>query len=80
MVLFFIDLRDQYGITQLVSPDNQEMVDKLSKIPTESTISVTGTVKLRDKETINKNIETGEVEVKIEEIEILGKRTKSLPF
>ena len=80
VVLFFIDLRDQYGITQLVSPDNQEMVDKLSKIPTESTISVTGTVKLRDKETINKNIETGEVEVKIEEIEILGKRTKSLPF
>lgn len=78
--IVFIDLRDQYGITQLVSPDNQEMVDKLSKIPTESTISVTGTVKLRDEETINKNIDTGEVEVKIEEIEILGKRTKSLPF
>ena len=78
--IVFIDLRDQYGITQLVSPDDQKMVDELSKIPTESTISVTGTVKLRDEETINKNIETGEVEVKIEKVEILGKRTKSLPF
>ena len=67
----FIDLRDQYGITQLVSPDDQNMVDELSKIPTESTISVTGIVKLRDEETINKNIETGEVEVKIEKVEIL---------
>ena len=78
--IVFIDLRDQYGITQLVSPDDQKMVDELSKIPTESTISVTGTVKLRDEETINKNIETGEVEVKIEKVEILGKRTKPLPF
>ncbi len=78
--IVFIDLRDQYGITQLVSPDDQKMVDELSRIPTESTISVTGTVKLRDEETINKNIETGEVEVKIEKVEILGKRTKSLPF
>ncbi len=78
--IVFIDLRDQYGITQLVSPDDQNMVDELSKIPTESTISVTGIVKLRDEETINKNIETGEVEVKIEKVEILGKRTKSLPF
>ena len=78
--IVFIDLRDQYGITQLVSPDDQDMVDMLSKIPTESTVSVTGTVKLRDEETINKNIETGEVEVKIDTVEILGKRTKSLPF
>ena len=78
--IVFIDLRDQYGITQLVSPDDQEMVNKLSRIPTESTISVTGLVKLRDEETINKNIETGEVEVKIESVEVLGKRTKSLPF
>jgi len=78
--IVFIDLRDQYGITQLVSPDNQELVDKLSKIPTESTISVTGIVKLRDEETINKNIETGEVEIEISTVEILGKRTKSLPF
>ena len=78
--IVFIDLRDQYGITQLVSLDDQNMVDELSKIPTESTISVTGIVKLRDEETINKNIETGEVEVKIEKVEILGKRTKSLPF
>ena len=78
--IVFIDLRDQYGITQLVSPDKQELVDQLSKIPSESTISVTGIVKLRDEETINKNIETGEVEVEIATVEVLGKRTKSLPF
>ena len=48
--IVFIDLRDQYGITQLVSPDKQELVDQLSKIPSESTISVTGIVKLRDEE------------------------------
>ena len=78
--IVFIDLRDQYGITQLVSPDKQELVDQLSKIPSESTISITGIVKLRDEETINKNIETGEVEVEIATVEVLGKRTKSLPF
>ena len=71
--IVFIDLRDQYGITQLVSPDKQELVDQLSKIPSESTISVTGIVKLRDEETINKNIETGEVEVEIATVEVLGK-------
>ena len=76
----FIDLRDQYGITQAVTSGNDKMVDIASKIPSESTISIEGTVKLRDEETINKNIPTGEVEVVIENIEILGKRLKTLPF
>lgn len=78
--IVFIDLRDQYGITQLVASNNQELVDMVSRIPVESTISVTGKIKLRDEETVNKNIATGEVELSIEKIEILGKRTKSLPF
>ena len=76
----FIDLRDQYGITQAVTSGNDKMVETASKIPSESTISIEGTVKLRDEETINKNIPTGEVEVVIENIEILGKRLKTLPF
>ena len=78
--LVFVDLRDQYGITQTVISGTGELVDTVSHIPTESTVSIEGTVKLRDEETINKNMPTGEVEVIIENIEVLGKRTKNLPF
>lgn len=78
--VIFIDLRDQYGITQVVASGNEELVDLATKIPIESTISVEGTVRLRDDETINEKIETGLVELFAEKIEILGKRTKQLPF
>ena len=78
--IVFVDLRDQYGITQIVASNNEKLVDQVSKIPIESTISVTGTIKLRDEETINKSIATGEVELVIEKLEVLGKRTKNLPF
>ena len=78
--ILFIDLRDQYGATQVVVSGDEEKVDFASRIPTESTISVSGTVRLRDEETINRSIETGTVELFAETIEILGKRTKSLPF
>ena len=76
----FLDVRDQYGITQAVISGNDELVDFASHIPTESTVTLIGTVRKRDEETYNPNIETGEVEVFIEEIEVLGKRTKYLPF
>ena len=76
----FIDLRDQYGITQVVVSGNDELVEMASRIPNESTISVLGTVRKRDEETVNKNIVTGEVELFAEEITILGKRLKNLPF
>ena len=78
--VLFIDLRDQYGITQVVVRDNAELVDFASRIPVESTISVSGIVRKRDEETINEKLETGLVELKAEKIEILGKRTKMLPF
>ena len=76
----FIDVRDQYGITQAVVSGNETLVDFVSHIPCESTVTLTGTVRKRDEETYNANIATGEVEVFIEKIEILGKRTKYLPF
>ena len=76
----FMDLRDQYGITQVVASGDEELVDKMSRIPNESTITVLGTVRKRDPETVNKNIATGEVELFAEEFEILGKRLKNLPF
>ena len=78
--LVFLDIRDMYGVTQVVTSAEDKDVDFASHIPIESTVCVTGTVKKRDPETYNPNIETGEVEVKIKDIVILGKRTKNLPF
>ena len=78
--LVFLDIRDMYGITQVVTSGSNEEVEFASHIPVESTVKVIGTVRKRDEETLNTKIATGEVEVFIEEIEILGKRTKSLPF
>ena len=78
--LVFLDIRDMYGITQVVTSGRTEDVDFASHIPVESSVMVEGTVKKRDKETINGKLDTGLVEVKIEKLEILGKRTKELPF
>lgn len=78
--LIFVLLRDQYGMTQGVISGTGEMVETVSQIPHESVISIEGTVKLRDEDVINKNMPTGEVEIQIENVEILGKRTKNLPF
>ena len=76
----FLDIRDMYGITQAVTSGNTEEVEFASHIPIESTVKVTGMVRKRSEETLNNKIATGEVEIIIEEIEILGKRTKNLPF
>ena len=78
--LVFLDIRDMYGITQVVTSGKDEDVDFASHIPIESAVSVYGTVKKRDEETINQKLKTGLVEVKIEKIDILGKRSLSLPF
>ncbi len=78
--VLFIDLRDYYGITQVVVSGDEEKVDFASKIPIESTIMVSGKIRLRAEETVNKSIETGEVELFADKIEILGKRTKPLPY
>ncbi len=76
----FVDIRDMYGLTQVVTSGNDELVDFVSRIPNESTVSVTGTVRKRDAETINEKLPTGEVEIFIKDIKILGKRLKNLPF
>ena len=78
--LVFLDIRDMYGITQVVTSAEDKDVDFVSHIPIESSVSVKGIVKKRDPETYNPNIATGEVEIKIENVKILGKRTKNLPF
>ena len=76
----FLDIRDMYGVTQVVTSGKEDEVDFASHIPIESSVSVYGTVRKRDEETINLKIKTGMVEIFIEEIKILGKRTKNLPF
>lgn len=79
--LVFLDIRDMYGITQVVTSSSEsEDVDFASHIPIESTVCVEGVVRKRDPETYNPNIKTGEVEIVISKIKILGKRTKNLPF
>ena len=78
--LVFLDIRDMNGITQVVTSGKTEDVDFASHIPIESTVTVYGTVRKRDEETINTKIKTGLVEIRIEEIKVLGKRTKNLPF
>ena len=78
--LVFLDIRDMYGITQVVTSGKPEDVDFASHIPIESSVCVTGTVKKRDEETVNPKLITGLVEIQIEEIKILGKRTQNLPF
>ena len=78
--VLFIDLRDQYGVTQVVVSGDEAKVDFAARIPVESTITVSGKVRLRDEETVNEAIETGKVELFADEIKILGKRTKQLPF
>lgn len=78
--LVFLDIRDMYGITQVVTSGKAEDVDFASHIPIESSVYVCGTVKKRDEDTINPKLDTGLVEIKIEKIEVLGKRTLNLPF
>ena len=78
--LVFLDIRDMYGITQVVTSGEAKDVDFASHIPIESTVTVYGIVKKRDEETVNPKLKTGLVEIKIEDIKILGKRTKNIPF
>ena len=74
--LIFITLRDETGIVQLIS----EEVDKYINITRESTITITGIVQNRTKDMINHNMKTGEIEVLIKSLEILGECENVLPF
>ena len=74
--LLFITLRDETGIVQLISED----ADKYINITRESTVTITGTVAKRSDDMINPNMKTGEVEVKIESLELLGECENVLPF
>jgi len=65
--LLFIDLRDHFGITQIVVESDHAMYDRLSHLRNESVITLVGEVIARDAEAINADLPTGEVEVKLSE-------------
>ncbi len=77
--LLFIDLRDNYGLTQCVIDKSNSFFKSLEKLQLESVIKVEGIVIARSADTINSELKTGEIEVKIESFEILG-HCKELPM
>jgi aspartyl-tRNA synthetase len=79
--LLFIDLRDRTGVTQVVINAERDAAihEKAGTLRNEYVIAVTGTVKLRDANTVNPNMPTGEVELVAEELRILNE-SKLPPF
>ena len=70
--VLFIDLRDHYGITQIVIPPTAEFQDALSHLPKETVISVHGQVRARPDGTVNAELATGEVELDVAGYDKLG--------
>ena len=77
--LLFIDIRDNYGITQCVIDGTHKSFKKIAKINNESVIKIIGEVTKRNESTINTNLPTGEIEVKIKSFEILSS-SNTLPL
>ncbi|MFV0134762.1 aspartate--tRNA ligase [Streptomyces sp. HMX87] len=77
--ILFIDLRDHYGITQLVARPGTEAYEALDRLSKESTVRVDGKVVSRGTENINPELPTGEIEVEVGEVELLG-AAQPLPF
>lgn len=77
--ILFIDLRDHHGITQLVARPGTEAYEALDKLTKESTVRVDGRVVSRGADNVNSDLPTGEVEVEVSEVELLG-AAQPLPF
>lgn len=78
--LIFIDLRDRYGLTQVVfNPEKAQNYDVAELLKYEYVVKVEGEVVKRDKKTVNEELATGEVEVQAKSVAILSK-AKALPF
>ena len=77
--LLFIDLRDNYGITQCVVDGKHKLFNKISKLSNETVIKVSGEVVQRSEETKNLNLKTGEIEIQIQDFELLS-HAQTLPL
>jgi len=71
--LIFIDLRDHYGLTQLVLSPGTPGFDVVEHLRAESVIRVDGEVVARSADTVNPNLPTGEIELKVKEVVVLSK-------
>ena len=78
-IFYLLILRDNYGITQCIIDKENNNFSELEKTQLETVIKIEGKVVNRSNETINKEIETGEIEVVIEKFEVLG-TCKELPM
>jgi len=70
--LLFFDLRDHYGLTQCVTENSSNFFKEIEKVKPESVVCITGEVIKRSKETINKDLLTGEIEISLESFKILS--------
>ena len=77
--VLFVDLRDHYGITQVLADGDSPVFSELEKVRSEWCVRVDGIVKARDAELVNKNIPTGEIEIYIRDMEVLG-ASEELPL
>uniref|UniRef100_A0A1B0F948 Aminoacyl-transfer RNA synthetases class-II family profile domain-containing protein n=1 Tax=Glossina morsitans morsitans TaxID=37546 RepID=A0A1B0F948_GLOMM len=68
--LIFVDLRDFYGITQLVFNNDKDFFDEISNLKLESVITATGIVEARTEDTVNTSIATGEIEVLVSNLHV----------
>ena len=77
--LIFIDLRDHYGLTQVVVDSSNNKFSIIEGLSLESVITISGIVVERSADTINKNLPTGDIEVNLSELEIISK-SNALPL
>ncbi|MBR9819961.1 MAG: aspartate--tRNA ligase [Rhodobacteraceae bacterium] len=77
--ILFIDLRDHYGTTQVLCDPDSPVFAEVEKVRSEWCIRIDGTVKARDPELVNPKLPTGEIEVFVRDIEVLG-AAKELPL
>jgi aspartyl-tRNA synthetase len=77
--LVFVDVRDRYGMTQLVFRDNADLVAAAKRLRTEYVIGVKGTVQPRSPETVNAKLPTGGIELVADELRVLNE-AKTTPF
>jgi len=70
--ILFIDLRDTYGVTQVLCDPDSPVFAEVEKVRSEWCIRIDGTVKARDPELVNPKLPTGEVEVFVRDLEVLG--------
>jgi len=78
--VIFIDLRDHYGITQVLCDPDSPVFAQVERLRSEFCIRIDGTVKARDPDLVNPKLPTGEIEVFIRDMEILGGVSGDLPL